>query len=486
MKKILSIIAVILLLTFVLTACGSAVDEVVDAYVDSAADKIESKADDVGDDGSEEPLDEDPRYGTALNIDPDCLAYMYQASVGKTVDTSADAEFTRDLRAKLEKWYEDRYADCGISDILYNITWEESAEKYLRKTETLEDGRVVSVDYSDIVGARAAYLVKTNTDIDPYGVWFDMCRKDGINPWLSFRMNDVHSANESTGHSEFFYKAKKNGWLIGNARASYWLNNPCTQGSRKWYPYAYDYTYAEVREHFLSQIDAQLDKYDAYGIELDWQRTIWCFPTDTTDNIQYMDIFMEDVNEIVERYEEKYGHEIKISARIGRDIDENKYFGFDVENWANKDLIDVVIPSPYWGATDTAIPVTEWVQRLADYPKVDVWAGVECHVMNNSQWQSIPTLAAQTAQYLSQGADKMYLYNLFNDIKAKFEVCASLKNALAAAKRSYIVTSSNTAPYASGFENYSPLPISVTVTFLEPMTAIFIVSPKKARLSQAD
>jgi hypothetical protein len=205
-----------------------------------------------------------------------------------------------------------------------------------------------------------------------------------------------------------------------------------------------------------------MDMYDAYGIELDWQRTIWCFPTDTLDNVQYMDMFMKDLSAIVSKYEQKYGHEIKVSARIGRDIEENKYFGFDVVNWAKEDWIDVIIPASYWGATDTDMPITEWKAALESYD-VDVWAGLECHVMNNSQWQTVNSLAAQTAQYLSQGADKIYLYNLFNDTKDKFKACSSLENAYAVAKRSYIVTRSNCTPYTTQHKEYRPLPIKAEV-----------------------
>lgn len=390
-------------------------------------------------------------YGMALNIDPDCLSYMY----GVYKDG-----LTEDLRAKLEKWYEDRYADCGISDILYNINWKDRARKYTLKTETLEDGTVVDVDYSSSDGLRAAYLVATETDIDPYDVWFEMCRRDGINPWLSFRMNDVHYANERTGHSEFFYKAKRNGWLIGNAREAYWLGNISTRGSRAWYPNALNYEIPEVRQHFLDIIDEQMDRYEPYGIELDWQRTVWCFPEDSLDNIPHMNSFMKELNVIVSKYEQKYGHPIRIMARINRDIDENRYFGFDVREWAKNDWIDVIVPSPYWGATDTAIPVDEWKTELAEYPDIEIWPGVECHVMINSQWQSASTLAAQTAAYLSAGAEKMYLYNLFNDVKEKFRVCASLEDALAVG-RSYMVTRSNTTPFVEGVEEYRPLPVAV-------------------------
>ena len=391
-------------------------------------------------------------YGMALNIDPDCLAYMY----GEYKD-----DLTTDLVAKLEKWYDDRYADCGISDILYNINWQDYAKKYLCKSETLEDGTVVDVDYSSSTGLRAAYLVATQTDVDPYDVWFDKCRKDGVNVWLSFRMNDVHYANERTGHSEFFYKAKRNGWLVGSSRADYWQGNISTRGSRAWYPNALNYAIPEVRKHFVDIIDEQMDRYDAYGIELDWQRSIWCFPEDSLENIPHMNALMKDINAIVAKYEKKYGHPIKIMARISRGIDENRYFGFDVREWAENDWVDVIVPSPYWGVTDTAIPVAEWKSELAQYPDIEIWPGVECHVMINSQWQSAATLAAQTASYLSAGADKMYLYNLFNDVKDKFRVCASVEDALSV-DRSYMVTRANTTPVGCGFEEYHPLPVPVT------------------------
>lgn len=402
----------------------------------------------------------DKRRGTALNIDPDALAYMYRQYVGSEVDTARDGGFTDGIRDKLVRWYRDRYADSGISDILYNISFDESAERYERRVEILEDGSAAEVDYSSNMLARASYLIKKNTDTDPYEVWFEECRRDGVNVWLSFRMNDVHCAHERTGHDEFFYTAKRNGWLIGNARYDYIVGNISTRGSRLWIPNALDYTHAEVRQHFLDIIDRQLGKYDVYGIELDWQRTIWCFPTDSLDNIRYMDIFMNDVNAIVAKHSQRYGHKIKIMARINRDIDENRYFGFDVRSWAKKGMIDVVCPAGYWGATDTAMPISAWKKELAEFPDVQIWAGLECHVMINSQWQSKETLAGQTAAYLSAGADKIYLYNLFNDVKEKFEVCSSLESALASG-RSYVVTRANTTPDCAECREYNPLPVSV-------------------------
>ena len=381
-----------------------------------------------------------------------------------------DGEWSiENLEENLIDYFENHYTDCGISDILYNLSMSapfasddpDLYDKIDKYYTTEENG--VPVDYTEVESVIPTQLIYENTDVDPYQVWFDQCRQNGINPWLSFRMNDVHYANEKTGHSPFGYKARENGWLIGNERFSYWESNDCTIGSRFWYQYALDYSVSEVRERFLKEIDDRLSVYDPYGIELDWHRQIWCFPTDDVENCKYMNEFMEDVNEIVEKYEAIWGHDIKIAVRINRDIDENMYFGFDVRYWAQNDWLDVIIPASYWGSSDSDMPIAEWVEELKG-ENIDVWAGLECHLMNNNYWHSIPTLSAYTAQYLSQGAAKIYTYNLFNVEKARFAACESLEKALSAQKRSYIVTESNCTPYnVPGITQWDPLPIRLQV-----------------------
>ena len=393
----------------------------------------------------------DTRYGTAVNIDCDAILYLFNAHGGNISN----------LEQKCINWFNDRYADCGISDILYNMdtvvpteSHDEKCDFYLR---TEENGQ--TVDYSDDAFCKLVYDVYIQGDVDPYAVWIEQCRANDINPWMSFRMNDVHYANEELGHTDFFYEAKKNGWMIGDSRADYWRNNENTAGSRFWYPFAYNYAIPEVREYFTVYIDEMLGKYDVYGIELDWQRTIWCFPKDSKDNCQYMDLFMEEINRIVAKYEEQYGHEIKIMARIARDIDENMYFGFDVRGWAEKDWIDVVVPASYWGSTDSDMPIDEWKSALADYDKVQVYAGFESGTIDNELIHSVESLAGFTSMYLQQGADKIYLYNLFGVGKQYYEVCASLENAQKLYKRSYLVTWGNTYPDISDVEIYNPLPL---------------------------
>jgi hypothetical protein len=274
-------------------------------------------------------------------------------------------------------------------------------------------------------------------------------------------MNDVHYANEKTGHSPFGYKARENGWLIGNERFSYWESNDCTIGSRFWYQYALDYSVSEVRERFLKEIDDRLSVYDPYGIELDWHRQIWSFKKDDVENCKYINEFMAQVNEIVAKYEKKYGHKIKIAVRINRDIEENRYFGFDVRHWAKNDWLDVIIPATYWGSSDSDMPIEKWVEEMKEYG-IEVWAGLECSIMNNARIHTIASLAGYTAQYLGQGADKIYLYNMFGYSKDGYDVCKSLEAAQSAERRSYIVTESNCTPYGvEGIKPWRPIPFVI-------------------------
>lgn len=367
--------------------------------------------------------------GTVVNIDSDAISNM--------VAKYGEEGFTDGLYVKSLDWFDTHYKDCGITDLIYDVSAEAERKDKYGITEGVAD---------------------------PYEIWFEQCGRNGINPWISVRMNDVHEATVAESEwSDFRKTAKANGWLIGNGRRAYWLSSHSSSASR--YKIAYNYQIQEVREYFIAQIDTALSNHDAYGLELDWQRVIWCFPEDSIDNCQYMNIFMEDVVETVEKYEEKYGHDIKINVRVSRDIDENKYFGFDLETWAKDGWIDAVTPTSYWGLSDSDMPIAEWKQRLGEYG-VEIYAGLEGHAIYFAAglYQNTATLAGFSASYLGQGADKMYLYDLFNGVdKESYAVCSSLERALSAQKRSYLVTQSNCTPYGiDGINEYKPLPITVS------------------------
>lgn len=390
-------------------------------------------------------MDFDKVSGTVLNIDSDVL---YHFARRQNFDLS-------ELEKKAEEYFRQRYIGAGLTDILYNIdgNMPSKCRDWRGSQYLLKEENGVPVDWSESVPLRVCHEICTVHGADLFKIWIRLCRENSINPWLSFRMNDVHYANAPTGHSQFFYKAKENGWFIGDKAAYRWEH---VGASAPWYQYALNYAVPEVRKYFTDYIDEMLDRYDVYGIELDWQRVIWCFERDSADNCKYINELMETVNGIVAKYEAKYGHSIKIMARINRDIDENLLFGFDVRYWAKRDWIDVVVPSPYWGSTDSDMPIAKWKKELCQ-TGIEVYAGLEMHTVHWRYNQTRETLAAQAAMYLSAGADKIYLFNFMEWENEYWELCSSFKKALECPKRRYIVTQSNCCP--EGMKRYVPLPL---------------------------
>ncbi len=266
----------------------------------------------------------------------------------------------------------------------------------------------VPVDYSrssTIKGAHHAFEV---LGVDPHQIMIDGFKKIGINPWLSYRMNDFHYRElETSGcFSEFYYKHPE----VRRVK----FHPEFTQSNAD---HAYDYYYDIVRDHIKSVIDESLDRYDVYGIELDFQREIHLFGMGRDHlGIEIMNNFIREVDEIIHKYEEKYAHEIKLAVHIASDVQTNFDFGLDVVKWAREGLVDMIIPSGRFSSADNNMPIRQWKSLLEPYGTI-VAAGLDWRLAPYQYEQSIDptieTFAAFAANAYEQGADKIYFYNYF-------------------------------------------------------------------------
>ncbi len=183
----------------------------------------------------------------------------------------------------------DMYKDTPVTDILFCIFsqysatdtefWSTYADKYL---QTVDNGEVV--DYKDFY--KGIYKINKEYGTDPYDVWIKRCKEIGKKAWLSVRMNDCHV--QSWLKSEFFYKAKENGWLLGK---KYGYFGECL-----------NYKISEVRTMMLDYIKEQINRYDADGIELDFMREIYCFDyidDNLNECIEIMNDFIRKIKSIV-------------------------------------------------------------------------------------------------------------------------------------------------------------------------------------------
>ncbi len=315
--------------------------------------------------------------------------------------------------------YMDQYANTGITDILIDVfcqysatdskIWTTYADKYLQK---IENG--VEVDYTD----RYKGLYKFNKihGIDPHTVWFKRCREIGINPWISIRMNDCHCPDDDACflRSDFFYEAREKGWMVGDKYG--------------YFRYCFDYAVKEVRQKMLDYIEEQINRYDVYGIELDFQREIVCFDyLDNKNCAEIMNDFMRNAYKIIKNAEKIHGHEIKIAVRLQRDIEQNLIYGFDAKTWNDEKLVDLIVVTPRWETCDTDMPISQWVDTLKN---TEIVAGIETllsqpHFVSHASPEHV---RGMMNKYLQQGSEGTYLFNYFTIPWRDYSRCFEIFN----------------------------------------------------------
>lgn len=311
--------------------------------------------------------------------------------------------------------YVDQYIDCHITDLAFCVNtqcmsmypsevWDDQLDEYAMNQNS----------------QAAVWYRYQSLGIDPWQLWFERCWEKGVNPWISFRMDDIHGLSADgniTGtwfwenYAEYKRIQHRDDLIYRNDRAL-------------------DFTHEAVRQKYLAFIEEAVNKYNVYGIELDWMRDV-AFTTlgNEMAAMEMLNQFHRDIKAIVDRAEIKWGHEIKIGARVGRDIQTNIELGLDVITWCADGVLDVVIPSAYY-MTDTEIPVLTWKKILSAYD-VELYPNVSMGYISNKigtvdniphftpsgkmMDEPVEVMMGTAASYYAQGADKVYLYNLFGD-----------------------------------------------------------------------
>ena len=323
-----------------------------------------------------------------------------------------------------------------------SVMWR--GDKYL---QTVENGELVS--YPQL---EELYKMYKGSDEDPVQMFLDMMREHGIRPWLSIRMNDAHDNTNKTSvlRDDFFYTAEKNGWMIGE-EYGYWSH-------------CLDYSKEPVRTRMLAYIQEVVNKYDMFGLELDFLREMFCFDyKNCPERHGIMNDFMRKVKKIVTQAEKKWVHPIHLMTRVYRSVEDTYEFGFDVELWAREGLVDAVVPSSRWACTDSGIPVAQWKSVVGE--KIAVFPGIET-LHRDQPFVYTPTecVKAYSAAWNVQGADGLYCYNYFNVISQRDrEVYMLHRDNVLDGTRRFVVTFQD---ISSGIcDSYRPLPAQVDGCF---------------------
>lgn len=266
-------------------------------------------------------------------------------------------------------------------------------------------------------------LLLEKRGVDRAKIWFRLCRERGISPWISMRMNDIHSITQP-----------KNAW-----RSKFWLDHPefrrvpGSEGKGGWKSAALNYEHPEVRAYMLGIAREILEKWDSDGIELDWMRFAHhVSPQAESNRTGHVAItaFMRDMRRLVDEVGRKRGRRLLIAARVPTRPENAFVFGHDTETWAREGLVDWIIAAPFLDWIDYGLPCAAWKKRLqALKPDLRFLVGLDNCGMTRDWKHWRPSRAEACAYFermFAEGAEGFYFFNYFDyNEKSKWEVWSS-------------------------------------------------------------
>ena len=243
--------------------------------------------------------------------------------------------------------------------------------------------------------------------IDPYTVWITRCREQGISPWITMRMNDVHFVT-TPGYfrNTTFWQKRSDLWRVPGAKGGAWTD------------FAFDYAKPEVREYHLALVRELLERYDMDGLELDWMRFgRHLTPGHEGEQAPILTEFTRQVRQLAEEAAVKRGHAIKLGARIPSHPDAAAGLGMDGVAWTKAGLVDLLVVSPFFSAADFDIPVELWRERLGEHAAtVPIIPAID---NGTAAYPGAPRVDLDLAMYCGwaaalreRGATSFYLFNL--------------------------------------------------------------------------
>ena len=310
-------------------------------------------------------------------------------------------------------------------------------DKYLQKEENGHP-----VDYTN-EPEKNLYKCFIEYNVDAVQIFIDQMHKLGIRPWLAFRMNDAHFGADPTAfnRSDMFYEEIAAGHGIGEQYG--------------YFAKCFDFRYPRYRTALLQVIGEVLERYDFFGLELDFMRECHCFDyRNDPECHKIMTGYIREIRALVTEAEKRVGHDIKLSIRTCRSPRDAMAFGFDIQTLVSEKLVDLVIPTPRWSPTDSGIPIREWCELLGD--KAAVFGGIE----TNNRFDTINTAEhakAYAAAFYAQGADGIYFNNheYYTDRnRASWQIT---RESCLRGKREFVVTHQDLTAYEEW--RYNPFPV---------------------------
>ena len=365
----------------------------------------------------------------------DCNTYFYRyAVVPDWQQTGPDARFS----ARIIHAYLDMLARHGVDTLVYNpnasrawwpskhtpTAWDgyrRGDRSYFEKhfagesmtpeqIEDVMDEHTTLLDrYLDLVEDGVDLLVETSK----------ACRRNGIAPWLSVRMNDMHGFHSLDG-------SFMNSPLLADPRLRLSGRGCLEPHPAKQFRMGLNFAEREVRDYMFTMIRELVNDYDFEGMELDWTRApLCCEPVASQETIDMMTQWHGEIAALCRACAESTGRPYCLGLRLPANFPALRHIGLDVPAMVEAGFIDFLCPTRAgWSTTwDLAHDRMhdELGGRVAIYGVVEDapnWlpsrtAGGEYRSRERFSSTSAAILRGNAAGKLVLGADGIETYNFF-------------------------------------------------------------------------
>lgn len=243
------------------------------------------------------------------------------------------------------------------------------------------------------------------------------CRRRGVSPWLSVRMNDMHGQHNWDGsHLNCALQRDPRFRLSGRQPNPNDPINPKDQ--------SLNFAKPEVRDYLLLMIRELVEDYDYEGLELDWLRTPYCLDAPASpEQIEMITRWHAEIRAVCDARAAQTGKPYPLGLRVPIQLGKLQAIGIDVKAMVDAGIVDFVNVSNIWQAT-WDVPYDELRRELG--PDIKIYGVTEAAAnwLNVTEPEtgkkgyrflasSAELLRGNAAGKLAMGVDGIEAYNFF-------------------------------------------------------------------------
>ena len=260
---------------------------------------------------------------------------------------------------------------------------------------------------------------------DPLELAAAFCRTNGLEVFVSLRMNDTHDAAGTFENPDpLFPKFKKDNPECLMGRPEKGRRPPFCNWS------AVDFSHDKVRVHMRNIVRDLVTHYDVDGIEYDFNRHMQLFKSvamggeASQAELDLMTGFMRELRDITETAGRSRGRPVLVAIRTPDSVDYCRAVGIDLARWFDDRSVDMWIGGGYFLLNPWAVSAT-----FAHRHGVKFYASIdETRIPQKAKGSRLPILpgrmslpfyAARFADAMASGCDGVYVFNIELDFLHK-------------------------------------------------------------------